>query len=306
MRSRITPLKRIFMPELPEVETIRTDLEKNVVGRTITDVAFLWDGILKDMSSTDFNKIVVGKKFVAIKRRAKNIYVELTDGIFLLFHMKMTGHLIYTDDCWKVDEKGKWIHQAQKESPMYDPLNQYIRMIFYLDNKKILAFSDLRKFAYLKLLDQKGIDAALASYGPEPLGPDFTLKYLTDILGKKKVAIKKVLMDQTQIAGIGNIYADEILFKSKIHPLTAANLLDDKEIKKLHTTIVEILTLAVKMRGTSTSDFRDTEGKKGKFGETLAVYRRTNLPCPNDGTPIKRIVVGGRGTHFCPLEQVQK
>lgn len=294
------------MPELPEVETIRTDLEKNIIGKKITDVDFLWEGTLKEMSVTDFKKIVIGKKFVATGRRAKNIYTELEGGVYLLFHMKMTGHLIYTDNCWKVDEKGKWIRHEQKESPMYDPLNQYIRVIFSLSGDKILAFSDLRKFGYLKLLDKEGLKFALSNYGPEPLGKDFTFEYLKDLLSRKSLAIKKVLMDQSLIAGIGNIYADEILFKAKIHPLTSANKFNPSETKKLYDSIKDILTKAIKLRGTSTSDFRDTEGKKGRFGETLSVYRRTGLPCPNDGTPIERIVVGGRGTHFCPLEQVRK
>jgi formamidopyrimidine-DNA glycosylase len=294
------------MPELPEVETIKSDLQKNVVGKVITDVNFLWEGILKDMSAADFKKIIIGKKIIAVSRRAKNIYIEVENGIYLLFHMKMTGHLIFTDDCWQVDEKGKWIHQGKKESPMYDPLNQYIRMIFSLDGGKILAFSDLRKFAYVKVLDRGGLDSFLTQYGPEPLLDDFTVEYLTKKFCKKGTAIKKVIMDQSVIAGIGNIYADEILWASKIHPLTPANLLTDAEITELHKNIRKILTKAVKLRGTSTSDFRDTEGKKGEFGQMLNVYRRTGLPCPNDGTPIKRIVVGGRGTHFCPTEQIER
>lgn len=293
------------MPELPEVETIKSDLARNVAGKTITGINFLWDGILKEMPTVDFKKIVIGKKIIAVERRAKNIYLELSGGVFLLFHMKMTGHLIYTDDCWKVDAAGKWLHVGAKESPMYDPLNQYIRMIFYLTGGKILAFSDLRKFAYLKLLDKSGLEKALSNYGPEPFSNEFTQEYLAGIFAKKKVAIKKVLMDQTLIAGIGNIYADEILWKSKVHPLTPAASLSPAETDTIYKNIKEVLAQAIKLRGTSTSDFRDTEGKKGKFGEVLGVYRRTGLPCPNDGTPIKRIVVGGRGTHFCPKEQVQ-
>lgn len=293
------------MPELPEVETIKSDLAGNVAGKTITGVNFLWDGILKEMPTADFKKIVIGKKIVSVERRAKNIYLELSGGVYLLFHMKMTGHLIFTDDCWKVDVAGKWLHVGAKESPMYDPLNQYIRMIFSLSDGKILAFSDLRKFAYLKLLDKKGLEKALSSYGPEPFSKEFTLEYLTGIFAKKKIAIKKVLMDQSLIAGIGNIYADEILWKSRVHPLTPAASLSPTETDAIYKNIKEILAKAIKLRGTSTSDFRDTEGKKGKFGEVLGVYRRTGLPCPNDGTPIKRIVVGGRGTHFCPKEQVQ-
>lgn len=294
------------MPELPEVETIRKDLEENLLGRTILGVDFLWEGILKDTPTNLFKKAVTGKEILAVNRRAKNLDIQLSDGLFLLFHMKMTGHLIYTDNSWKVDEKGRWIHHRDETSPLYDPLNQYIRMIFYLDNGKILAFSDLRKFAYLKLLDKKGLESAYAIYGPEPLSNEFNLDYLAKILQSKRTAIKKVLMDQSNIAGIGNIYADEILYTAKIHPLQNANTLTDEDIKNTYAAIKNILRKAVKLRGTSTSDFRDTKGKKGEFGNALKVYRRTGLPCEADGTPIKRIVVGGRGTHFCPKEQVLK
>jgi formamidopyrimidine-DNA glycosylase len=292
------------MPELPEVETIRADLEKNLVGRKITGVQFLWNGILKDTPQELFTKAVTGETIININRRAKNLDIELSNGLYLLFHMKMTGHLIYTDSYWKVDKNGKWEHHEGQKSPLYDPLNQYIRMIFSLDNGKILAFSDLRKFAYLKLLDKEGLEKAYKNYGPEPLSKDFSEEYFGKLLSQKKTAIKTVLMDQENIAGIGNIYADEILFESKVHPLQPANTIPIEKVSAMYQTIRNILAKAVKFRGTSTSDFRDTEGKKGGFGEVLKVYRRTGLPCPNDGTPIKRITVGGRGTHFCPKEQV--
>lgn len=288
------------MPELPEVETIKRDLDKILVGRRITGIDFLWSGILKGYEPNDFGKIVIGKKVVSIIRRAKNLAIVLEDGVNLLFHMKMTGHLIYTDNCWEVDGSGKWIHREDKESPLYDPLNQFIRVIFHLDNGKILAFSDLRKFAYVKLLDEAGLKEALGGYGPEPLSTDFNLKYLTEAFAKKRVAIKKVLMDQKIIAGIGNIYADEILWATKIHPLTKASELSAAEIESLIAETVRILRKSITLKGTSTSDFRDTSGKKGGYGNELRVYKRNGLPCERDGFPISRIVVGGRGTHFCP------
>lgn len=290
------------MPELPEVETIKKDLAKNIIGHKITGVDFLWPGILKGATVSEFEKTVVGQEITAVERRAKNLYATLLNNYHLLFHMKMTGHLIYTDSCWQVDEAGRWIRQGEKESPMYDPLNQYIRMIFSLSDGKILAFSDLRKFAYVKLLNNEELKTILSEYGPEPFSKEFSVGYLKEIFAKKKLPIKKVLMDQTLIAGIGNIYADEILYASKIHPLKPANELSDEEIKKVHQNSTAILKLAVEKRGTSTSDFRDTSGKKGEFGNFLKVYRRTGQKC-SCGDTIKRITVGGRGTHFCPSEQ---
>ncbi len=292
------------MPELPEVETIVSDLKKDLVGHIIVDVDFLWSGLLRDLSVSDFKKMVLGKKITGIERRAKNIRVRLDDGLNLLMHMKMTGHLIYAYDSWQIDANGRWVQSKHGQSPLFDPLNQSIRAVFYLDKGKLLAFSDIRKFAYLKLLDDKDIETFFAKYGPEPFSDQFNVQFLTDLLKNKKSAIKKVLMDQANIAGIGNIYADEILFQAKIHPLTPAASLSEDEIAALYKATKVVLTKAIKLRGTSTSDFRDTQGKKGEFGQALSVYRQTNRPCPKDGTPIKRIVVGGRGTHYCPACQI--
>lgn len=296
------------MPELPEVETIKKDLETNLIGSTITGIDLLWPGIIKDMAPNTFQNKVIGAKVTSVTRRAKNLIVQLSSDKFLLFHMKMTGHLIFADSCWQVDKSGRWLSVESKKSPMHDPLNQYIRIIFRLDNPskktdKILAFSDLRKFAYVKLLDKKHLALVLDRYGPEPFSEKFNTHYLQSIFSKKSIAIKKMLMDQALIAGIGNIYADEILWAAKIHPQTPANKISVDKIELLHKTIQDILKKAIEMRGTSTSDFRDTSGKKGSFGNVLNVYRKTGQPCPRDGTPIKRITVGGRGTHFCPTCQ---
>jgi formamidopyrimidine-DNA glycosylase len=296
----------LTMPELPEVETIRRDLEKNIVGKKITGADFLWPGILKCVSAREFVKQVVGQRIVSVNRRAKNIDVTLTNDKCLLFHMKMTGHLIYTDADWKVDKEGKWIRRNGVDSPLYDPLNQYIRAIFWLDGGKILAFSDLRKFAYLKVLDKKELENSYESYGPEPFSKEFNTEYLKNVFANKKTPIKKIIMDQKRIAGIGNIYADEILWESRIHPLTPGGNLNDKDIFSIYDAILEILKRAVKMRGTSTSDFRDIAGKKGGYGKALNAYRLTGKPCKRDNTKIERIVVGGRGTHFCPTCQKLK
>lgn len=294
------------MPELPEVETIRRDLIKNVGGRRITGVNFLWSGILKGISPDKFTGLISGRVIKDVQRRAKNLAIILDDGNALLFHMKMTGHLIVTGNDWEVDSQGRWISKDKNQSPLKDPLNQYIRVIFSLDNGKILAFSDLRKFAYVKYLDQGELVKVFEEYGPEPLTDEFSAEYLITIFAKKKLPIKKVLMDQTLIAGIGNIYADEILYDSKIHPFTKASSLTETEIRQIYKSTREILSKAVELRGTSTSDFRDTEGKKGRYGDVLKVYRRNGKPCFKDGVEIERITVGGRGTHYCPKEQVVK
>lgn len=288
------------MPELPEVETIKSDLVHNLVGKKITGVDFLWPGILKDEDTEVFKKKVIGRKIIGVKRRAKNIDLELYGRLFLLFHMKMTGHLIYTDKRYKVTRNGKWIVKPDGKNPLADPINQYIRVVFSLSGGKILAFSDLRKFAYLKLVESDELKETYSKYGPEPLEKDFNPEILKRILSGKKTPIKKLLMDQKQIAGIGNIYADEILYASCIHPLERAGDIKSEKVILLYNSIIKILTEAIKYRGTSTSDYRDLSGKKGGYGDILKVYRRTGLPCRKDETKIERIMIGGRSSHFCP------
>jgi len=289
------------MPELPEVETITRDLGDKLIGHQITDFVTYWPKMLRGFPEKKFKEIIIGKKIVSVERRAKNIAVKLSGDANLLFHMKMTGHLIYTSDNHKTNDDGKWL--KPEKTSFSDPYNQYIRAIFYLDKSKILAFSDLRKFGYIKLLTNKELDKSFNEYGPEPLLKDFTTNYLENIFSRKNVAIKKVIMDQKNIAGIGNIYADEILWDAEIHPEKKASSLTDQEIDNFHKSTIKLLKKAIKMRGTSTSDFRDTNGEKGMFGNELKAYQRTGKKCQKDNGVIERIVVGGRGTHFCPIHQ---
>lgn len=285
------------MPELPEVETIKNDLKKKVVGKKIIDFELLSPNTLKGKSLIDFKKKVVGTKILDVKRRAKLIIVRLENGYYIIFHMMMTGHLLVNSDYLNIDKKGTW---KEKTGALADPFNQYIRAFFILKPKSLIAFSDLRKFGYIKLLKESEMKIIENKYGPEPLSRNFDKNYLANLFSEKKIAIKKVLMEQANIAGIGNIYADEILFLSKIHPQKITQKITAKEIEKIIVNTKKILKKAIILRGTSTSDFRDTRGEKGKYGSQLFVYRRTDLPCKICNTKIKRIVVGGRGTHFCP------
>lgn len=285
------------MPELPEVETIRRDLESELIGLKLTGVDFIWPGSLKGTTPENFKKAVIRKEIIAVERRAKNLAIKLTGNLYLLMHMKMTGHLLIEPGNKKVSVAGSW---QTKEGSLADPINQYIRVVFWLSNGKIMAFSDLRKFGYIRLVTQEELAKVYSDYGPEPFSEAFTPEYLQTIFAGKKQAAKKVLMDQTKIAGIGNIYADEILWAAKIHPETPANSLTMAQIASIHKFTLEILKKAIELRGTSSSDYRDTKGEKGRFEAELNVYRRTNLFCKRCSTPIKRITVGGRGTHFCP------
>lgn len=321
------------MPELPEVETIKNDLKQLIVGKEITDIVSEFPDIVK-MDFSEFKKEVLGSKITDVRRRAKNLIIELTDHSsqimgkkikksktlssvnrepravnYLLIHFKMSGHVIVTSADRKV-KNGSWL---LRDGPLADPQNQFVRIQFFLNDGNQMAFSDLRRFGYIKLIaNSEQLKAILDEYGPEPLEKDFTIGVLAGLLqsnptspkglrGAGKWPVKKVLMDQKMIAGIGNIYADEILFDAKIHPQKPSNSLDKSQTQSLYDSIWKILELALKNRGTSTSDYRDASGKKGSYGDIRKVYRRTGELCPYEcGGKVERISLGGRGTHFCP------
>lgn len=283
------------MPELPEVETIKNDLKQLIVGKEITDIRSEFPDIVK-MDFSEFKKEVVGTKITDVRRRAKSLIIQLTEK-YLLIHFKMSGHVMVTNSDREV-KNGIWL---KRDGEFADPQNQFVRIQFFLGDGKQIAFSDLRRFGYIKLVSQSELDKFLGEYGPEPLEKGFTLEILDSILQSKKWPVKKVLMEQKLVAGIGNIYADEILFDARIHPQKPANSLDKNQTKTLFDSIQKILKLALENRGTSTSDYRDARGKRGNYGNIRKVYRKTGEPCPYGcGGKIERISLGGRGTHFCP------
>jgi len=299
------------MPELPEVETIVRDLNREVLNRTFLDVWTDFPKIIKlPKSFEEFKKEIKGKKILNIKRRAKNIIFELSEnrsrglvkaegrrGCSLLIHQKLTGHLLLGK--WKF-EKGDWISEIS--GPLLeDPMNKFLHLIFWLDNGRQLALSDLRKFAKVELLDKKNLEKELSSLGPEPLEKDFDFeKFKEQVLKKKKGKIKQVLMDQEVIAGIGNIYSDEILWQAKVHPFKSVSKLLDAELEKIYQAMREILPKAIKLGGESISDFRRISGERGYFDKERKVYRREGQKCERCGTIIKRIKLAGRSAHFCP------
>jgi formamidopyrimidine-DNA glycosylase len=285
------------MPELPEVETIVLDLRKKVLGRTFIDV---WSDFKKMIKRPkdfeEFKKEIKGKKIEKIWRRGKNILFDLSEDKTLLIHQKLTGHLLLGK--WEL-EKGEW--QAKIPGPLAeDPMNRFLHLMFWLDDGRMLALSDLRKFAKVELLDQEELKKELSSFGPEPLEKDFTFEKFKKCFENKKGKIKQVLMDQTVIAGIGNIYSDEILWMAKIHPFKEVKRLSDQELKKIYEAMREILPKAIEVGGESISDFRRVSGEKGGFDPLRKVYRREGEKCSRCGTIIKRIKLAGRSAHFCP------
>jgi len=290
------------MPELPEVETTIFQLKKKVLNRTFIDI---WTDaknlIKKPKDYQEFKKEIKNKKIKNVWRRGKNILFDLSSNKTLLIHQKLTGHLLFGK--WK-KEKNQWISEI-KGPLSEDPINRFLHFIFFLDNGWQLALSDLRKFAKLELLDKEELKKELSLLGSEPLTKDFTLEKFSQILKKKgKGKIKQALMDQSVIAGLGNIYTDEILWKAKIHPFRRTEKLTKEEIKKIYQAIREILLKAIELKGESISDYRTLAGEKGNFDKIREVYRKEGEECSRCKTIIKRIKISGRSAHFCPQCQV--
>jgi formamidopyrimidine-DNA glycosylase len=290
------------MPELPEVQTTVNGLHKNVLNRTFVDVWTDWaKTVKKPKSFTEFKKELVGKKIIRARRRAKNVIMDLSGDMSLLIHMKMTGHLLLGK--WK-EENGVW--KSVERGAMDDPFNQFLHTIFFLDDGEMIAFSDMRKFAKIELWKTEELEKELEKLGPEPLDKSFTFEKFKERLAHKRGKIKVVLMNPGVIAGIGNIYANEALWISKIHPVTDVSTLDDKELKLLYEAVIKVLQLGVDLRGESFSDYRDVYGKKGDFDNERKVYKREKQKCHRCGTEIKRIMFGGRSSFFCPTCQKVK
>ena len=283
------------MPELPEVETTMRGLKKEVLSKTFIGVWTDFPKIIKKPKNFEkFKKEIKGKKIQKIWRRGKNILFELSNKKTLLVHQKLTGHLLV----------GKWqkagnIWQAPS-GPLSEKINSFLHLIFTLDNGQMLALSDVRKFAKVELLDNQELKKEINSLGPEPLEKSFTFEKFKKALQKKKGRIKPVLMDQTIIAGIGNIYSDEILFASQVHPQKSTLDLKENEVKRIYQNIKKILKKAIWLKGESISDYRIPSGKKGGFDKERKVYRREGKKCSRCKTIIERVKIGGRNAHYCP------
>lgn len=294
------------MPELPEVQTIVQDLRPLLMGQVISgfEVILPKSVWLDDVRATGdkevkiIKSLVEGKKVVSITRRGKMIIIDISGDSILLIHLKMTGQLIY------VGADQQRLAGGHPNSDMVADLPvKSTRVVFTLQNGSKLYFNDQRQFGYIKVLTKEALKSHIpyTSFGPEPLEEDFTEQYLTTIINKRpKLKIKQILLDQTLIAGIGNIYADESLFLATIRPDRQGQTLKPQEIKLLHQAIQTVLQKGLDYGGTSSQHYVQASGQKGTMQDHLAVYRRTDQPCPVCGTPIERTVIGGRGTHFCP------
>lgn len=267
------------MPELPEVETIKRQLNTRIKGKRIKNIRVNLAKIVK-CPVKDFKRMVVNSRIEQIKRRAKLLIIKLSNNYDLLIHLKMTGQLIFNGQP-----------------------NKHTHLIFYFKDKTQLLYNDLRQFGFVKLIEGKNLEDYLKkeSYGPEPLSKEFTLELFKDLLKRrKKLRIKPFLMNQQIIAGIGNLYADEILFYAGVRPTRRAQSLKLDEIRKVFKQIKRVLEIGIKKKGSSAEDYLDADGREGNFVPLIQVYQRTGQPCKKCGAKIERIKIGQRSAHFCP------
>ena len=271
------------MPELPEVQTVVNDLNAaNLIGITINAARVFWPRTIAEPSAKLFCRRIKGQKFTAIRRRGKYLVFEVSGGHTMLLHLRMSGRL----------------HLNSADTPR----NKHEHVILGFDDGRQLRFHDTRKFGRLHLL--KDPNRILDRLGPEPMASGFTAKTLAERLNHRKRLLKPLLLDQTFIAGLGNIYVDEALWQAKLHPCRLAAALSPTEIKVLHRTIRRVLKRGLKNLGTSLGtgkgNFYSVANRRGRNEDLLKVFRRTDLPCPRCKSPIERIIVGQRSTHICP------
>ena len=292
------------MPELPEVETVARDLERWVAGATIRSATVHWDRTIRHPQPPErFAAEIEGATIRRVTRRAKTVLLHLTDGRVMTVALRMTGALI-------VAEPGT-------------PEDPYARVVFQLADGRELRYRDMRKFGRIglwpggglrsvgagrgarsrKVAEGQGryrIGEVFSGHGPEPLSRGFSVERLRERLSRRSAKLKTLLLDQSFIAGVGNIYADEALWRARIHPLRAADTLDERDVRRLHRALRQVLRQGIANRGASFSDYVGADGSPGENAERLSVYRRTGEPCYRCGRRIERIVVGQRSTHFCP------
>jgi len=267
------------MPELPEVETVRRQLAPRVEGRTLVIYLVRDERWTAPRSPSEVLGPLVGRRVEALRRRGKYLIWELEEELFLLMHLRMTGNLLY---------------DAEPSAP-------YTRAILGFDDEHTVSFVDPRRFGTAALVaGQPALDAYLdARLGVEPFSDAFTGEYLRELARGSRAPVKAFLLDQKRIAGVGNIYADEALFRARVHPLREARRLAPAQWALLRDTVREALQEGIDANGATIDDFRDLDGARGSFQDRFLVHRRAGEPCPVCGRPVRKLLVAGRGTYVC-------
>lgn len=287
------------MPELPEVETIRLGLTNLLPGREITAVDFDWPKSFPN-APEDVRNFMHGAKVTAVKRRAKVLLIELSSSYSLVIHLKMTGQLVFRAP------EVQFGAGHPSESLIGELPDRSTRVTLSFKDGSKLFFNDQRKFGWVRLMptpEVMNLDF-FKKVGPEPLNPEFTWQELrARLLRRKNTSVKAALLDQTVVAGVGNIYADESLWGAKIHPATLVKNLSARQIHKLYDELIFVLKLAIEKGGSTDKNYVNAEGKKGSYMSFARIFRREGQACPRDGAIIEKSRVAGRGTHTCPVCQ---
>lgn len=315
------------MPELPEVETVRIGLARLIIGKVVSGVSFDWPKGFPNAQS-DIDAFLIGSTISDIRRRAKVLLIELSSGYTLVTHLKMTGQLVFVGDEQVTSPQSqvaskrnnaidsKLVTSSSRlrfgaghpnESLIGELPDRSTRVTIEFTDGSRLFFNDQRKFGWMKLLPTSEVSHMpfMQKVGPEPLEDDFTFAvFKQQMMRREKSGVKAVLLDQTVVAGIGNIYADEALWGAQIHPEIKVSDIPETALQKLHEEIIYVLRLSIEKGGSTDRNYVNAEGKKGSYIKFARVFRREKLPCPRCGTTIIKTKVAGRGTHTCP--QCQK
>jgi len=287
------------MPELPEVETVRRGLANLIIGKVVKGEVHDTE---KGFPNTpqDVKQFLIGASITDVRRRAKVLMIDLSTDYSLLIHLKMTGQLVFVGDT-------RFGAGHPNDSLVNELPDKSTRVTLSFEDGTKLFFNDQRKFGWVRLLPTAEIPNIpfMQKVGPEPLSADFTAKdFIQRLARRPKTNIKAALLDQSVVAGIGNIYADESLWGAKIHPTRLVSLLTEAEMTLLYSEMRAVMNLAVEKGGSSNSTYVNAEGKKGSYMDFARVFRREGLECPRCGSIIEKSRVAGRGTHTCPVCQV--
>jgi formamidopyrimidine-DNA glycosylase len=267
------------MPELPEVETIRRQLEPDVVGRRVEEIEVLDERWTRPEVPREVERAVAGRTIESLGRRGKYLLFELDGGLTLTMHLRMTGNL-------RLEPRGTDL--------------PYLRAVLHLDDEEDLLFTDARRFGQGQVVPTAELDSWFAGrLGVEPLSEEFTADLLAELAADRRAPVKSFLLTQERIAGIGNIYADEALHRAALHPLSSAGSMKREHIEELREAIVATLEAGLDYGGASIDDYLDARGERGEMQNEFLVYGREGEPCPRCGEPIRRIVLAGRSAYFC-------
>jgi formamidopyrimidine-DNA glycosylase len=289
------------MPELPEVETVCRQLEPELEGRRVESLQILDPRWCRPASPSELETALSGRTIEGLGRRGKYLLLALDGGQTLVMHLRMTGNLVLVEGEDKLDPSaGMRLYEGERSTS-----ERHLRARFVLDDGREVWFTDPRRFGEAFLVDDAGLEARFERLGIEPLSGEFTPAALGEIAAGRTAPLKSFLLDQQGIAGVGNIYADEALFRARLHPLSPAGSMKVEHLESLRDAVVAALAAGIDGGGASIDDYRDGRGERGRMQDEFLVHTREGRPCPRCGGTIARIVVSGRSTYFCPSCQVR-